>query len=101
MADEQLRAEIESLRKQLNDMQKERQATAATAAAEEEKDEREDEEPTATQAETLPVESEEEADLAAHFKELLDSIDKDLKEAKPTTLLIVFALGVLIGRLGR
>jgi len=38
-------------------------------------------------------------DLMAQFKELLDSIDKDIKDTKPTTLLIVFALGVLVGRL--
>ena len=33
------------------------------------------------------------------FKEMLDSIDKDIKDTKPSTLLIVFTLGVLVGRL--
>ena len=38
-------------------------------------------------------------ELTAQFRDLLNSIDKDIKDTKPTTLLIVFALGVLIGRL--
>ena len=38
-------------------------------------------------------------DLAGQVRDLLDSLDQDLRESKPSTLLIVFALGVLIGRL--
>ena len=38
-------------------------------------------------------------DLLVQFREMLDSIDKDIKDTQPSTLLIVFALGVLVGRL--
>lgn len=105
MADENLRTEIELLRKQLNDMQKEREAADASAVADADKHEMEEEtgkeESTSVLDEIPAAENEEAHDLAAQFRELLDSIDKDLNEAKPKTLLIVFALGVLLGRLGR
>ena len=37
--------------------------------------------------------------LIDQFTELLDALDRDIKDAKPTTLLVVFAMGVLVGRL--
>ena len=38
-------------------------------------------------------------DLSAQVKELMDTLDKELKDTNPVILLGVFALGVFIGRL--
>jgi len=38
-------------------------------------------------------------DIAGQFQELVEVLDREMKEANPTTLLVVFALGVLVGRL--
>ena len=99
MANEDLQQEIELLRQQL-DAIKSKQEKPTSAA------EPGIEEHAAEQLETTPSSGEETMadevttdDLMAQFKELLDSIDKDIKDTKPTTLLIVFALGVLVGRL--
>ncbi|MFW2373845.1 MAG: hypothetical protein ACN4GM_12045 [Gammaproteobacteria bacterium] len=40
-----------------------------------------------------------ETELTGQFQELIDTIDMDLKEASPATVLVVFAIGVLVGRL--
>ena len=40
-----------------------------------------------------------EADLNAMFQELVETVDTELKEASPMTVLVVFAFGVLVGRL--
>ena len=37
--------------------------------------------------------------LKASTAKWLDGIDEDLKEAKPSTILLVFGLGVMVGRL--
>ena len=38
-------------------------------------------------------------DIAAQFQELVEVLDREIRETNPTTLLVVFALGVLVGRL--
>ena len=100
MADEDLRTEMELLREQLSALQRERE-TAGTDKQDENQDE-----PTTEPRETAPELDDilrevggDDLDLAGQVRQLLDSLDKDMKETKPSTLLIVFALGVLIGRL--
>lgn len=39
------------------------------------------------------------SELSGQFQELMEQIDQELKESNPTTLLAVFALGILVGRL--
>ena len=95
MAKDNNQKEIEQLRKQLEEMKREREAQQAAAAESEEQPEVALESDSAS--ETTAADSTE--DLIAQFRDLLDSIDKDIKDTKPTTLLIVFALGVLVGRL--
>lgn len=101
MADENLRAEIESLREQLSTLKKEREAAAESRESDLETPPNEEPESTDAVEEASGEEGEEQHDLAAQFHELLDSLDKDLRETKPSTLLIVFALGVLVGRISR
>jgi hypothetical protein len=38
-------------------------------------------------------------DLSAQFNEVIEGFSRDLQEANPMTLLVVFALGVLMGRM--
>lgn len=96
MANDDLNNEIELLHKQLEEMKKEReiQQAAATPETEEPPEAATD---SVSASGTATADSTE--DLIAQFKDLLESIDKDIKDAKPTTLLVVFALGVLVGRL--
>jgi thioredoxin-like negative regulator of GroEL len=95
MANEDLHQEIELLRQQLDAIQRESnvpppEPPEASAGAG----------PDDGVEATVTAEEEAQAeDLLAQLKELLESIDRDIKDTKPTTLLIVFALGVLVGRL--
>ena len=102
MANTDTQKEIQLLREQLEAMKREREAEQAARNA----PAAEAEIPGHTQgassvlSEVAGVISDNGAeDLIGQFKELLNSIDEDIKETKPTTLLIVFALGVLVGRL--
>ncbi|MCK5360681.1 MAG: hypothetical protein KAJ95_08640 [Gammaproteobacteria bacterium] len=102
MANEDIKDEMELLRKQLDEMKKERQAQlaedAAKDAAESKKqaDEGDKLQPDSVSEEDV---ADSHDDLVAQFKGLLESIDEDIKDTKPTTLFAVFALGVLVGRL--
>lgn len=100
MTDENLNAEIEQLRKQLDEMKREREA-AAVHSVEPEPDEAavEEEKRNNTLDEIIDAVGGGDFDLAGHVRQFLDTVDNDLKGAKPSTLLMVFALGVLIGRL--
>ena len=90
MTNEDLHQEIELLRQQLDAIQRQADTAPAVPELADEDD----------SAETVTAEDETQAeDLLAQLKELLESIDQDIKDTKPTTLLIVFALGVLVGRL--
>ena len=39
------------------------------------------------------------ADLTMELQDLVDAIDKELKDTNPVTLLVVFALGAFVGRM--
>lgn len=96
MANEDLQSEIEILRKQLEEFKRERESQQAAATPETGEQPEAAPESISVSGANEPGGSEE---LIAQFRDLLDSIDKDIKDTKPTTLLIVFALGVLVGRL--
>ena len=87
MAKDGIEAELEQLRAQLEALQR------AEAGREQEAGDGE------AQGGGQVTESEEGNELLAHFRELLDSLDEELKESNPTTLLAVFTLGILVGRL--
>jgi ElaB/YqjD/DUF883 family membrane-anchored ribosome-binding protein len=99
MANEDLQAEIELLRQQLNALQSDRESASASTEPEKDEQDKEQKEPATALDEILSEVDMDKLDLAAQFRELLDSLDKDIKDTKPSTLLIVFALGVLIGHL--
>jgi ABC-type transporter Mla subunit MlaD len=104
MADKDPNAEIEQLRRQLAELRREREAAKTEQAPQEQaprRDELTSEEQTPASAvdEIIGEVDEKLEDLGGHIRELLDNLDEDLKTAKPSTLLIVFALGVLVGRM--
>lgn len=99
MANEDLQLEIELLQAQLDEIKNKREAEPAEPEPEIEEPPVESS-PTGTSS-VEPAAGDESIaeDLLVQFREMLDSIDKDIKDTKPSTLLIVFALGVLVGRL--
>ena len=99
MANEDLQLEIELLQAQLNDMKNKRENEPAEPDPEKEDPPVDSSAKGASSAEPAADDESIAEDLLVQFREMLDSIDKDIKDTKPSTLLIVFALGVLVGRL--
>ena len=104
MADDYMRKEIEELRAQVAELTAERKVGEKEQAQESGQ-----QEPTGEPAQQVAETSElteaegesvepEETDLTSLFQELFDTIDEELKAANPLTVLVVFALGVLVGR---
>jgi hypothetical protein len=96
MTNNDIQNEIELLRAQLEEMKREREAQQEAVAPETE--EQPEVAPDSVSASGVTA-AEGAEDLIEQFKDLLESIDKDIKDTKPSTLLVVFALGVLVGRL--
>lgn len=99
MASNDLNMEIEMLRKQLDALQKARDAAEKREEAVQPEAPTERTESADALEDILKDVESGKLDLAGKIRGLLDTIDKDLEQSKPSTLLIVFALGVLIGRL--
>lgn len=91
--DDKIKNQLAELQAQLEAMQANRR----------EKTERESTAEPKVDASEQPQESEAEAatvsDLSIHIQELIAGLNKELKEANPTILLAVFALGIVVGRL--
>jgi hypothetical protein len=93
MANSTLQNELAELRAQLSELKSEREAAAA--------DEMENavhESPTRPESEETTLDEFDVTALGDRFRELLERLDDGLKDASPTMLLAVFALGVLVGR---
>jgi len=107
MVNNDLENELEQLRNQLEALKRERGAGSAVSGEQVVDTSGNDStetadvlaDATATLNTALGVDEGTSEDIITQFKELIDSIDKDIKNEKPTTLLLVFALGVLVGRL--
>lgn len=94
MGDDDMQSEIEELRAQVDELKAEREAR--------EKEQAEVDSQPAGSESTEAAEASgrpESSDLASQFQELFETIDEELKAANPLTVLVVFALGVLVGRL--
>ena len=103
MANDDMKNEIEELRAQVAELTAERKVKEKQQASSSQESEKESvaqgtasSDPGTDEAETAKSEV---ADLSSQFQELIDTIDQELKEASPVTVLVVFALGVLVGRL--
>ena len=104
MANDEMKNEIEELRAQVAELTAERKASekeqAQASSQESEKESvTQGEAPSESGTDEAETAKSEVADLSSQFQELIDTIDQELKEASPVTVLVVFALGVLVGRL--
>jgi len=48
---------------------------------------------------SIEADTEVAGDVSSQLKELVDALEQDLENTNPLTLLIIFALGILVGRL--
>ncbi len=105
MANDEMRDEIEALRAQVAELTAERKAKEkeqAQASSSQESTKESAAQGTASSepgTDETKAENSEATDLSSQFQELIDTIDQELKDASPVTVLVVFALGVLVGRL--
>ena len=110
MTNPDINEEIEEIGSQLNDMKQQRKsrkkraqskvdAADETPRAEADSD-ISDEELSALKAMLAEFDAEELIDtVSTHAKAWLGTLNEDLKHTKPSTLLTVFGLGVIVGRL--
>lgn len=99
MTNGDLHQEMELLREQLKDFKREKAENKSKSVASKE-DEAISQTGSNDSHEELEIPSRINTEnLIDQFKELIDALDRDIKDARPTTLLAVFALGVLVGRL--
>ena len=98
MANDDMKNEIEELRAQVAELTADRKARQKEQASSSQESVKES---AAQDTATSEPDTDEtgEIDLSSQFQELIDTIDQELKEASPVTVLVVFALGVLVGRL--
>lgn len=102
MANDEMSNELEALRKQVSKLEAERDARKIEDAKAVLNQESAAElgavspELSGTNAKSIETEA---TDFASQCQELIDTIDLELKEASPVTVLVVFALGVVVGRL--
>ncbi len=105
MGDDYMQNEIEELRAQVAELTAER-----TAREKEEAQAGNSQPPTGESAAQVSGSTEsteavagsvqpEDADLTSQLQELIETIDEELKATSPMTVLVVFALGVVVGRL--
>lgn len=106
MVKDDMQSEIDALRAQVAELKaereakaKEEQAKASSGETSPEESAKEDSGTAEPTAEEAGAAKPEEADLSSLFQELVDTIEEEFKAANPVTVLVVFALGVLVGRL--
>jgi hypothetical protein len=87
--DDSIQAELAELRAQLQAIQENSTRRIPEEIEEETK---------TSAASQLKTEETPASDLSSQLQELIAGFDRELKEAKPMTLLAVFALGVVVGR---
>ena len=83
----------------LNALQSDRESARASTEPEKDEHDREQKEPVTALDEILSEVDMDKLDLAAQFRELLDSLDKDIKDTKPSNAADCVCPGCSIGRL--
>ncbi len=102
MSDKAIRDELEKLREQVAGLhstrieQKAQQEPEKKIVASQRSDQTADSNPEQT---TTLVEDEETSDVEQQIRDFVDALDQEIKNTNPMTVLVVFSLGVLIGRL--
>ena len=98
MAEQSELTDIELLQQQLETLRKQR-AEASEDASSEPEHESEDLVSLTSIEDILGLDEGEKKDLVEKFQGIIKNFDHDVKDMKPSTLLIIFALGVLVGRM--
>lgn len=93
MANSTLQNELAELRAQLDELRSEREEVAA-----DEMENADDESPTQPESEETALDQFDISAFGDRVQEMVEHLDGGLKDASPTMLLAVFALGVLVGR---
>ena len=93
-----IRKEMEQLHNQLDALKQAQQESGNNTAEQDNNAQAEVLEISTTTVDSA-VESTDDSDLASQFEELMEILDKEIKDSNPTTMLVVFSLGVLVGRL--
>lgn len=91
MVKDKQKTELERLRTEAESLQREEESPAPVSSA-----------ATVTEENNTlraRVDKGDESDLNSQLEELVEVLEQELKDTNPITLLIVFALGILIGRL--
>ena len=98
MAQQSELTEIELLQKELESLRNQRTESPESEVAEQGS---ETGEPLSLSSieDILGLDEEEKKDLVEKFQDIIKNFDQDVKDMKPSTLLIIFALGVLVGRM--
>jgi len=99
MVSDPIKQELDELRAQLDELRREREDQQLSGEDRPGNVETEKGSPAPGEPLDVPVEEGIGSDLMGQLKELLDDLDEELKEVNPTTLLAVFALGIVMGRL--
>ena len=91
MVEDKKKSELERLHAEAESLQREEESPVTVSSA-----------TTVTEKNNTPrtgVSEGDERDLSSQLEELVEVLEQELKDTNPMTLLIVFALGILIGRL--
>ena len=102
MSDNALRDELTKLKEQVAELQSAR--TQAPSPQDLQGRDAVSENPAATDAEisdqnSVSAEGTEEKDVEKQIRDFVNALDQEIKSTNPMTVLVVFSLGVLIGRL--
>ena len=101
MSDKALKDELTKLKAQVAELQSARQAPSPPEPRAQEAVS-EKPAPTATEQlnqESVDYEGAEEKDVEEQIRDFVSALDQEIKSTNPMTVLVVFSLGVLIGRL--
>ena len=102
MSNNSVMNELEELRRQVAELHRTRDDGGSSDRAPDPTQQRE-QQPLLTQHDSAARQSEESAadksDLEKQVQEFVDALDAEIKGTNPMTVLVVFALGILIGRL--
>lgn len=102
MSDKAIRDELEKLREQVAELHSTREKEPAPQEPQQKIILSQNTEPTAesyVEQTTTLVEDEATSDVEKQIRDFVDALDQEIKSTNPMTALVVFSLGVLIGRL--
>lgn len=103
MTDKSTEKELQELRAQVAELSRTRKAEESEQQAETETKSTPEhhggDAPETAATDVLTAEGNTEEDVSSHLQELIETLEEEIKDNNPLTMLVIFALGILIGRL--